>query len=121
MKRIQTRITLTYFVLTLLAISVFALFASVATQRSLTRQKISDLSQRIDAVASVLENESRNGMVPSYTYRMEGPRGLRLKPRGERLAGKILQNRDIERLFQRFNSVKFFLTRNNLREVIVRR
>ena len=70
---------------------------------------------------ATFHTESRSGMVPSYTYRLEGPRGLRLKPRGERMAGKILQNRDIERLFQRFNSVKFFLTRNNLREVIVRR
>ena len=70
---------------------------------------------------ATFHTESRNGMAPSYTYRMEGGRGLRLKPRGERMVGKVLQNRDIERLFQRFNSVKFFLTRNNLREVIVRR
>ena len=27
----------------------------------------------------------------------------------------------IEKLFQRFHSVKFFLTRDNLREVIIRR
>ncbi len=70
---------------------------------------------------ATFHTESRNGMVPAYTYRMEGARCLRLRPKGERMAGKILHNRDIERLFQRFNSVKFFLTRNNLREVIVRR
>lgn len=70
---------------------------------------------------ATFHTEANNGMVPSYTYRMEGTRSLRLSPKGERQAGKLLQNRDIERLFQRFNSVKFFLTRDNLREVIVRR
>ena len=70
---------------------------------------------------ATFHTESRNCMVPSFTYRMEGNRTLRLKPKGERAVAKILQNRDIERLFQRFNNVKFFLTRDNLREVIVRR
>jgi hypothetical protein len=30
-------------------------------------------------------------------------------------------NRGVEKLFQRFQSVKFFLARDNLREVVVRR
>ncbi|MEO8169005.1 MAG: hypothetical protein ABI623_12205, partial [bacterium] len=54
--KLQTKITLTYAVLILLAVSAFALFASLATQRSLTRQKILELSRRIDAVESVLQS-----------------------------------------------------------------
>ncbi len=61
MKRLQSKITITYGVLTLLAVSAFALFASIATERSLTRQKISELAQRIDAVSVILDAESHNG------------------------------------------------------------
>ena len=70
---------------------------------------------------ATFHTEAQNGMVPCYTYRIEGSRTLRLSHKCDRKVSRILQNRDIERLFQRFNSVKFFLTRDNLREVIVRR
>jgi hypothetical protein len=33
----------------------------------------------------------------------------------------VFNNRSLEKLFGKFESVKFFLTRDNLREVIVRR
>jgi hypothetical protein len=41
--------------------------------------------------------------------------------RGQRKPAQIFNNRSLERLFQDFQSVKFFLTRDHLREVIVRR
>ena len=34
---------------------------------------------------------------------------------------QLFNNRGVEKLFQRFHSVKFFLARDHLREVIVRR
>ena len=40
--------------------------------------------------------------------------------RGMRTSGQIFNNRSLEKLFGKFESVKFFLTRDNLREVIVR-
>jgi len=59
--------------------------------------------------------------VPVYAYRITDSKTLSLTTRGERATGQFFNNRTIEKLFQRFHSVKFFLTRDNLREVIVRR
>jgi hypothetical protein len=42
-------------------------------------------------------------------------------PRGEMQAAKHFNNRDLEKLFEQAASIKFFLTRDNLREVIIRR
>jgi hypothetical protein len=41
--------------------------------------------------------------------------------RGMRSTGHVFNNRSLEKMFGKFESVKFFLTRDNLREVIVRR
>ena len=41
--------------------------------------------------------------------------------RGERVPVQLFNNRSLEKLFGRFESVKFFLTREQLREVIVKR
>ncbi len=46
---------------------------------------------------------------------------LHLAQREMRRPVQLFNNRAIERLFQQFQSVKFFLARDNLREVIVRR
>lgn len=59
--------------------------------------------------------------VPTYRYRILGPDRLGLAERGERTPVQQFNNRDLERLFERFEGVKFFLTRDALREVIVRR
>lgn len=59
--------------------------------------------------------------VPEFTYRISDQKTLLLTQRGIRPPAQFFNNRNIERLFQKYNSVKFFLTRNSLREVIVRR
>ncbi len=59
--------------------------------------------------------------VPSYSYRIVDNRSLQLSRRGSRPASLFFNNRALERLFQDFESVKFFLTRDSLREVIVKR
>jgi hypothetical protein len=59
--------------------------------------------------------------VESYSYRIVGPKSLVLSSRGRRRAAQFFNNRGLEKLFQDFHSVKFFLTRDHLREVIVRR
>jgi hypothetical protein len=41
--------------------------------------------------------------------------------RSQRRPAQIFNNRSLEKLFQDFQSVKFFLTRDRLREVIVKR
>ncbi len=59
--------------------------------------------------------------VASYNYRINESRTLLLSARGSRDASQFFNNRGIEKLFQKYESVKFFLTRDNLREVIVKR
>jgi hypothetical protein len=44
-----------------------------------------------------------------------------LTSRGTRAPAQFFNNRALEKLFSRFQSLKFFLTRDSLREVIVKR
>ncbi len=57
--------------------------------------------------------------IPSYRYRIQGSETLELLPQGQILLRRPLNNRNIENLFQAFHSLKFFLARDNLREVLV--
>lgn len=59
--------------------------------------------------------------VPLYQYRIQDHKTLLLTPRGHRARAQFFNNRGLEKLFHRFQSVKFFLTRDHLREVIVKR
>jgi hypothetical protein len=59
--------------------------------------------------------------VPSYAFRIADNKTIVLTDRGMRTAGQVFNNRNLEKLFSKFDSVKFFLTRESLREVIVRR
>jgi hypothetical protein len=59
--------------------------------------------------------------VPEFHYRIADQKTLVLTQRGIRPPAQFFNNRNIERLFQKYHSIKFFLTRNSLREVIVRR
>jgi hypothetical protein len=56
-----------------------------------------------------------------YSFRIADERTVQLVPRAHRTAIQSFNNRSIERMFGSCRSVKFFLTRENLREVIARR
>ncbi len=114
MKRLQSKITLTYTILTLIAVSAFALFASVATQRSLTRQKISELSQRVDGVAEILESDSRNGADAMRTRvnELAHTMGLRITLIDE--TGKVLIDSDIPK--EKISAVENHLQRPEIRQ-----
>ncbi|MDQ6675985.1 MAG: class I SAM-dependent methyltransferase [Acidobacteriota bacterium] len=58
---------------------------------------------------------------PQTTFRIQDQSTLMLAQQGERKQAQIFNNRSLEKLFGRFESVKFFLTREHLREVIVKR
>jgi SAM-dependent methyltransferase len=67
--------------------------------------------------------DEKTKQIPVYNYRIQDQKTLLQIPR----AGTGLQrsqffnNRNLEKLFQKAASLKFFLTRDHLREVIVRR
>jgi len=59
--------------------------------------------------------------VPAASYRIRESKTLLLLSRGPRATGQFFNNRAIEKLFHRWESIKFFLTRDSLREVIVKK
>lgn len=63
--------------------------------------------------------QGRGESVPSCRYRIESPNDLVLQPRDSRSLPNTFNNRSLERLFGDFESIKFFLTRDSIREVIV--
>ena len=64
--------------------------------------------------------DDKQELVQSYTFRIEGVSALEVSQQGMRRPIQLFNNRSVEKLFGRFDSVKFFLTRERLREVIVR-
>jgi len=72
-------------------------------------------------VVAFFHADEKSPEVQLYSYRIHDPKTLSLVPRGLRLRHQFFNNRGFERLFQHFDSIKFFLTRDSLREVIVRR
>jgi len=61
------------------------------------------------------------GQLPLYSHRIQDAKTIVQVPRGAIQAANHFNNRDLEKLFEHAASIKFFLTRDNLREVIVRR
>lgn len=70
---------------------------------------------------AIFHADERAQTVPVYSYRIADAGTLLLALRAVRPPAHFFNNRAIERLFRGFRSVKFFLTRDHLREVIVRR
>jgi hypothetical protein len=70
---------------------------------------------------ALFHSEEKIDTIPTYSYRISDHRNIMLVERGRRRPAQFFNNRSLEKLFQDFQSVKFFLTRDHLREVIVRR
>ena len=91
---------------------------------SLLEQTVEHLFRVLRPGASLLaffHAEEKNNSAPLYSYRILSPKTMSLTPRGAVRPTHYFNNRSLEKLFQKFQSVKFFLTRDHLREVIVRR
>lgn len=65
--------------------------------------------------------DEKSRQVPFYSFRIKDQQTVLLAQRGFRKPAQLFNNRSLEKLFQSFDSVKFFLTREQLRELIVRR
>jgi hypothetical protein len=70
---------------------------------------------------ALFHSESALPMAPPQQCRILDQRNIRLAPRGDKRPIVPFNPRAIERFFQRFRTLKFFLTRDNLQEVIARR
>jgi hypothetical protein len=65
-------------------------------------------------------SDDKLGAVPYYTFRIQDVNLLQVEQKGVRRPTQLFNNRGIEKIFSDFDSVKFFLTRERLREVIVK-
>jgi SAM-dependent methyltransferase len=59
--------------------------------------------------------------IPVYKYRIQDAKTIAAIPRGGEQRCQYFNNRSIEKLFEKANTVKFFLTRDHLREVLIRK
>jgi hypothetical protein len=87
----------------------------------LTAPRLNEILRPGGALLTLFHTQGRGATVPVYRYRIEGLDTLSLEPRNTRVLPNTFNNRSLERLFAEYSSVKFFLTRDNLREVIVSR
>jgi len=65
-------------------------------------------------------SDDKQDAVPCYTFRIAQVNSLEIVRQGMRRPAQLYNNRSLEKLFGRFESVKFFLTKERLREVIVK-
>ena len=66
------------------------------------------------------QSDDKQEAVPIYTFRIQDVNTLQVAQHGLRRPAQLFNNRSLEKLFARFDSVKFFLTKERLREVIVK-
>ena len=70
---------------------------------------------------AVFQAQDKADTVPQYSFRIQDSKTLLVADRGRHKPEQVFNNRSLEKLFQEFQSLKFFLARDKLREVIVRR
>jgi hypothetical protein len=91
---------------------------------SMLEQTLDQLFHIVEPGSSLLaffHADERSTMVPVNTYRIVDRKTIRITQGNKKRQAQYFNNRALERVFQRFQAVKFFLSRDNLREVIVRR
>ncbi len=87
----------------------------------LTAPRLNEILRPGGGLLTLFHTQGRGATVPVHRYRIEGLDTLSLEPKSTRVLPNTFNNRSLERLFADYTSVKFFLTRDNLREVIVSR
>ena len=88
---------------------------------SATLERLYRITRPGSYLLAFFQSDERAAAVPFYGFRIHDFNALQVSQRGARKPVQLFNNRTLEKLFQRFGSVKFFLTRESLREVIVKR
>jgi hypothetical protein len=88
------------------------LAATVARLRKIMRPK--------SYMLAFFHSDDKLEAVPEYSFRIQQTAVLGVTQRGLRRPAQLFNNRGLEKLFGQFESVKLFLARDRLREVIVK-
>jgi len=86
-----------------------------------TVERLADIMRPRSYLLAFFSVNDKVQEVASHGFRIQDNKTLVVTDRGMRATGHVFNNRSLEKLFSKFENVKFFLTRENLREVIVRR
>ncbi len=86
-----------------------------------TVMRLSRILRPSSCLLAFFNADERAASIPLHSYRIVDAKTLSLVSRGDRAPAQFFNNRSLEKLFQNFSTVKFFLTRDHLREVIVKR
>ena len=70
---------------------------------------------------TVFHTDEKLVEIPSYSYRIQARNRVKLVSRTLRKPSQYFSTRSLEKVFRNFDQVKFFLTQDSLREVIVRK
>jgi hypothetical protein len=72
-------------------------------------------------ILAFFNSSEKTNRFPLYNYRIRDAKNIMQIPRGGTQRCQYFNNRTIEKLFEQAAAVKFFLTRDSLREVLIRR
>jgi hypothetical protein len=86
-----------------------------------TMERLLRLLRPQGVMLAFFHSEAHARVVLHYGFHIVDSHSLQLTPRSQRPLLQVFNNRAIEKLFEPCRSVKFFLTRESLREVIVKR
>lgn len=86
-----------------------------------TIDRLYEIMRRDAYLLAFVTSNEKMPQVPAHSFRIVDSKNILIVERGPRASGQVFNNRNIEKMFGKFQSVKFFLTRESLREVIVRR
>ena len=91
------------------------------TMLELTVTELHRLLQPDSFMLAFFHNDDRARTVPSSYYRIQDFRTLSIQQREQRTPYQYFTNPFIERVFRDFANVKMYLTRDNLREILIKR
>ena len=83
-------------------------------------ERLNQIVRRKSYMLAFFHADDKQDAVPYYTFRIQGVATLQVAQQGRRRPAQLFNNRSLEKLFGKFESVKFFLTKERLREVIVK-
>lgn len=86
-----------------------------------TVDQLHDILQPRASLLAFFHADEKQITIPVYSYRIVDSKTVLLISKGKQRKAQFFNNRMIEKMFSKFHSVKFFLTRDHLREVLVTR
>lgn len=115
-QRLQTKITLTYVVLTVVTVTSLAILAGIATKRYLVDRKIDELEERITALAELLPTETDQTLAALHRSVVRFARATGLRITLIDSAGTVLIDSDVP--IDHTSSIENHLSRPEVQDAV---